>query len=306
MAVEDSVWSNNHTDKVIIFLCEVPDGAKTKNMVDAITMLESVKLTQQNWVEYGTRIESCLKPWLRHNVSNTITIKPDEWEKVSEHIYKNRQWYTGISMLPLSGDKDYQQSPFTSVSTPFEIVKEHGDGSIMASGLIVDGLREFNNNLWEACDCVLGTGEIIDTLSLRKKIEKDCETNGVQWKSEGLSPDSPEKLLSAWLKEEIENYEGKVEWVRRAKQFAIRYFGCDMRKMTYCLKDVANWKLWCDLHREYVDVDWSAFYEDSDGNLDYGRAGSACSGGACDLGDLGISISQSKIEKSKNKRLVEA
>lgn len=305
MAVEESVWSNNGTDKVIIFLCEVPSGAKTKNMVDALTMLENVKLTQQNWVEQGTREGASLKPWLRHNVSNTITIKPNEWKDVATTIYRNRRWYTGISMLPLSGDKDYPQAPFTAVLTPSEIVKEYGDGSIMASGLIVDGLRAFADNLWEACDCALGVGEIIDVKSLREKIARDCETNGVEWKAEGLSPESPTKLLAAWLKGEVKNYQLKVDWVRRAKQFAARYFEGDFRQTTYCLKDVTNWKLWCDLQREYVDVDWNLCYEDEEGNLEYGRAGEACSGGACELGDLGIAIAQQKEAKKHSKRLVE-
>ncbi|MFA7219119.1 MAG: hypothetical protein WC119_01145 [Synergistaceae bacterium] len=304
MAVEQSVW--NHNDKIISFLCEVPDGAKTKNSMNAIAMLDLVKLTQQNWVESGVRLERCLQPWLRHNVSNTINIRPEEWDDVGEYIYKNRKWFTGISMLPMSGDKDYPQAPFCAVYTPSEIVKEYGDGSIMASGLIVDGLRVFKNDLFAACDCALGIGEIIDVDSLRSKIERDCETNGSQWKKEGLSGSSPEKLLKAWLQSEVENYRGKSDWVRRARQFANRYFGGDIKKMTYCLKDVTNWKLWCDLHREYVAIDWSQCFEDDDGNLEFGGAGSACSGGACDLGDLGLAIAQHKEDKkTSGKSLLE-
>lgn len=295
MAVEQSVWNQN--DKIISFLCEVPDGAKTKNSMNAIAMLDLVKLTQQNWVESGVRSERCLQPWLRHNVSNTINIRPEEWDDVGEYIYKNRKWFTGISMLPMSGDKDYPQAPFCAVYTPSEIVKEYGDGSIMASGLIVDGLRVFKNDLFAACDCALGIGEIIDVDSLRSKIESDCETNGSQWKKEGLSGSSPEKLLRAWLQSEVKDYIGKSDWVRRAIQFANRYFGGDIKKMTYCLKDVANWKLWCDLQREYVAIDWSQCFEDDDGNLEFGGAGSACSGGACDLGDLGLAIAQHKEDK---------
>jgi len=298
-AIEESVWSNNNTDVVITFLCEVPDGAKTKNQVGAITLLENVKLTQQNWVESGTRHDTAIYPWLRHNVSNTINIKPHEWDDVANHIYRNRRYYAGISMLPMSGDKDYPQAPFTAVMTITEIVREYGDGSLFASGLIVDGLRVFKDNLWEACDCLLGIGEIIYVDPLRNKISRDFETNGIKWKNEGLSPDSPDKLLEAWLNHNVENYKEKLDWVRRAKQFADRYFEGDVRKMTYCLKDVANWKKWLDLTRTYIDVDWSGCYEDEYGNLDNygGGAGDACSGGHCESGALGVSIREKLSEK---------
>jgi len=298
-AVEESVWSQNNTDVVITFLCEVPDGAKTKNQVDALTLLGNVKLTQQNWVEAGTRIEECVRPWIRHNVSNTINIRDDEWNTVGSYLYKNRKWFAGVSMLPMSGDKDYPQAPFTAVFTPTETVREYGDGSLFASGLIVDGLREFED-LWKACDCVLGIGEILDVESLRTKINEDMKTNGVQWKAEGLSADSPDKLLQAWLEHNVFNYQGKVDWIRRAKQFAERYLDGNDRKMTYCLKDVTNWKTWCDLNRVYVDVDWSDCYEESaEFEVGFGRAGEACSGGACDLGDLGLAIDENKKNKSR-------
>ena len=301
-AVEESVWSNNKTDMVITFLCEVPDGAKTKNQVDAITLLESIKLTQQNWVEYGTRKDQeSIWKLARHNVSNTINIKPEEWDDVQNYIYNNRKWFAGISVLPISGDKDYPQAPFTAILTPTELVREYGDGSMFASGLIVDGLRAFDNNLWAACDCVLDVGEIITVEELRKKIEKDCKTNGENWKVEGLSPSSPEKLLEAWLEHNIVNYFEKIDWIRRAKQFSIRYFENDLRKTTYCLKDVANWKIWCDLMREYKEVDWSKCFEDEYGNLaSYGgEAGEACSGGQCETGELGALIKARQLEKSK-------
>lgn len=290
LAVEESVWSSNKTDVVVTFLCEVPDGVKTKNQVDALTLLETVRLTQQNWVEAGTRPESCLKPWLRHNVSNTINVKPDEWDSVASFIYRNRKWFAGISLIPMSGDKDYPQAPFTAVFTPNEIVREYGDASVFASGLIVDGLRAFDDNLWAACDCAMGIGEILNIERLRDKIKGDYETNGTQWRDEGLSPDSPDKLLNAWLRHNVDNYNKKVDWVRRAKQFATRYFQDDVRKMTYCLKDVVNWKKWCDLSREYVDIDWQNCFEDDGGNIEMGGAGEACSGGKCDLGDLGLAI----------------
>jgi len=292
-AVEESVWSNNGTDVVITFLCEVPDGAKTKNQVNAISLLEHVKSTQQNWVEAGTRYDSCVAPWLRHNVSNTINVKPDEWKDVENFIYKNRKWFAGISLLSHSGDKDYPQAPFTTVYTPQEMVKEYGDGAMMASGLIVDGLHAFDNNLWKACDCVLGVGEKIKLLEAPEEPVLPAK-NGYtikEWKEKltkyGEEMESYHFNLVSWMKSL-----DKVEWVRRVKQFADRYVDHDVRRCTYLLKDVHNWKLWCDLKREYSDIDWVDVVEESY-ELDVSTiSGEACAGGKCDIGDLGKAIEQ--------------
>lgn len=291
-AVKPSVWAS--TDEIITFLCEVPDGAKTKNTVNAIDLLKVVKLTQQNWVESGTRHDHMNRSWLRHNVSNTIHVQPDEWESVEDFIYDNRHWFAGVSLLPVSGDKDYPQTPFTAVFTPTELVRMHGDASVFASGIIEKALDAFNDDLWAACDCVLDIGEILDANKLKEKIISDCQTNGAKWRELGLSPETPVKLLKAWLKSEVKNYDLKIEWIRKANQFATRYFNGDIREMTYCLKDVYNWKEWCDLKREYVDIDWSLCKEDAYGSLDFGQAGEACSGGSCELGELGATILEKK------------
>ena len=51
--------------------------------------------------------------------------------------------------------------------------------------------------------------------------------------------------------------------------------------MTYCLKDVYNWKRWVDLKRDYVKVPWTEFYED-DNNTKFEQS-IACSGGSCEI-----------------------
>ncbi len=158
-AVEQSVWDPNKVTEVITFLCEVPEGARTKNQVNAISMLEQVKSVQQNWVVPGTNLDLCTQPWLRHNVSNTITVKPEEWEGVESFIYSNREWFTGISLIPSSGDKDYPQAPFCAVPYPQEMVKLYGPAALFASGVVEGALAVFDNNLWAACDTLLGNGK---------------------------------------------------------------------------------------------------------------------------------------------------
>ena len=264
LAVEKSVWSANGTDEVIAFCVEVPKGAKTKNDIDALALLEHVKSTQQNWVMTGTVKSRCTADWLVHNVSNTITVRNEEWEEVTDYIYKNRKYFAGISLLPITGDKDYPQAPFTAVYRPAQLVKMYGDASVMASGLIVDALHAFNDNLWKACDAVLELGDPI-----LEPVQEEADGDHI----------NIENIRN--FEQEQQIYELKMDWVRRAKQFAERYFDGDIKSMTYCLKDVNNWKYYCDLMREYKDVDFNEMIEETDQTKLEQTI--ACAGGSCDL-----------------------
>lgn len=278
-AVEKSVWSNTGTDMVISFLCEVPEGARIKNQLDATALLEHVKLTQQNWVEYGTRHDSCTQPWLRHNVSNTITVKEDEWDTVTQFIFKNRKWFAGISLLPISGDLDYPQAPFASVLSEKEIVDTYGEGALFASGLIVDGLSVFDDNLWAACDSAIGVGEKIESIEKPQEPTRPAK-NGYTDKqhAEKLIVYANDLKNFYELVEKYSKIEKKLDWIRRFKQFAERYVKGDLRKCSHMLKHVSLWKQWLDLKREYQDVDWSLCYEE-DFQIDVtSLAGAACSG----------------------------
>lgn len=99
---------------VIEFPVEAPAGAIVKDDLSAIQFLEMVKSTQQNWVIPGTSDES-ISPGLSHNVSNTVNVKPDEWEHVAEYLWDNRNYFTGVSLLSASGDKDYAFAPMEAV-----------------------------------------------------------------------------------------------------------------------------------------------------------------------------------------------
>lgn len=271
MAVEHSVWSANDTDDVISFLCEVPAGAITKNQLSAIELLERVKTAQQFWVLSGNVPERSLHPGVTHNVSNTITVRPNEWDEVRDYIYDNREYFTGVSLLPASGDLDYAQAPFSTVLTPQELVREYGDASVFASGLVVDGLHAFNNNLWSACDTLLGVGEPVGEFM-------EAPTYPVK---------ATNKSLAQYFiaRDEYSEWFYKHDWVRRANQFAERYFDGDVRRMTYCLKHVSLWKTWCDLKREYVEVDWSKAVEEDETFVDADTlASQACVGPkGCDI-----------------------
>ncbi len=269
-ACETSVWSANKTDEVISFCVEVPSQAKTKNDVSALELLKLVQLTQQNWVSYGKVAERCTAPWLSHNVSNTINVLPEEWDSVRDYIFNNQQWFAGVSLLPQSGDLDYPQAPFVNISTGKEIVQKYGEGSLLASGLIVDGLHVYGD-LWAGCK---------DALDISRKMK-----SGDLDKPYLNRPNKPgdNATLVVWLdfEKQVKNIESKEDWIRRVIQFANRYCDGDVRKCTYMLKDVNNWKLWLDLNREYKDVDYTSMYEETDETKAMETI--ACAGGACSI-----------------------
>ena len=99
---------------VIEFPVQAPDGAILKKDIKAIEFLEMVKSTQQNWVLPGTSDVSA-SPGLNHNVSNTVNVGPDEWDAIADYLWKNRDCFTGVSLLPEDPVLPYM--PFEAVVT---------------------------------------------------------------------------------------------------------------------------------------------------------------------------------------------
>lgn len=149
--IEESVWSANGTDYVISFPVIAPKDTIFKKDLLGIKLLEKVKLVQQSWIEEGTDVELCVHPKLRHNVSNTVQVRADQWTDIEKYLYDNRYFFAGVSFIADSGDKDFAQAPFTEILTEQEILEIYGTASFFASGLIVDGLKVFSN-LWKAFD----------------------------------------------------------------------------------------------------------------------------------------------------------
>jgi ribonucleoside-diphosphate reductase alpha chain len=71
-----------------------------------IDLLERVKRFHSDWISGGHR-----KGVNKNNVSCTVSIKNDEWEVVGDWMWKNREHYNGLSVLPYDGGT-YIQTPF--------------------------------------------------------------------------------------------------------------------------------------------------------------------------------------------------
>ena len=118
---EASVYQPD-TDDVIMFPVQAPETAILRSEIGAVQFLEYVKFVQKHWVQAG-RAHDRHSPDLHHNVSNTCTVNPDEWDEVAKFIWENREYFTGVSLLPSSGDKIYAQAPREEVITDEDIAK---------------------------------------------------------------------------------------------------------------------------------------------------------------------------------------
>lgn len=158
--VEDSVWSVNKTDEVVSFPIQVSDQAIVKKDLTAIKHLEYIKSTQQNWVVNGTTKYN-QKP-INHNVSCTVLVKENEWDEVCKYLYKNKDYFSAVSLIPASGDKIYKQAPMEEITSEEDEIKFK---------TIVDNYKEVNykelkeeednTNLAKEIACAGGACEVV-------------------------------------------------------------------------------------------------------------------------------------------------
>lgn len=76
----------------------------------SLELLERVKKVSSEWVKPGH-----VKGDNTHNVSVTVNLKEDEWETTKDWLWKNKEIYNGISILPYDGHT-YKQAPFESIT----------------------------------------------------------------------------------------------------------------------------------------------------------------------------------------------
>ncbi|MCC6415450.1 MAG: recombinase [Opitutaceae bacterium] len=110
------------TDDVLTFAVEAPPQAILREEVDAVGFLRFVELVQRHWVRPGGA-EETRSPGLHHNVSNTCTVAPGDWDAAADFIWQHRENFTGVALLPDDGDKRYPQAPREAVATDDDILK---------------------------------------------------------------------------------------------------------------------------------------------------------------------------------------
>lgn len=97
------------TQAVICVPVKAPDGSVTRQE-SAIQLLTRVSKVWNEWVAPGHRKGENI-----NNVSTTVSIKDDEWDEVGEWMWKHRNEYTALSVLPYDNGI-YIQAPFTDIT----------------------------------------------------------------------------------------------------------------------------------------------------------------------------------------------
>lgn len=279
---ERSVY-NRDREYVISYPVTIEDKSLVRADLTTREMLDLVKLTQQNWIEYGTNFDHPShkrNPNLRMNVSNTITVREGEWEMVKEYLWENRKYFCGVSFLPESGDLDYPQAPYTSFLNEEELVATYGPGVILSSGLIVDGLNIFND-IWQACSAAIGNAD--NLLEFRDQdvanfIQNNIKDGRFLVMVDGVGISDVNAIMQH-LKGKVDL---RVDWVRRFHKFADNYFGGDKEKTARCLKHVNTFHKWHKISKmkpiDWNSVGWKDAFQEAGEQI-----GTACSGGKCEL-----------------------
>ena len=107
--IEDDYF-NSLTTAIISIPQVAPHSAITRDNENALDLLERVKLVSSAWIEAGHNTGMNT-----HNVSATISVKPDEWDDVNNWFWNNRKYYNGLTVIPYDGGT-YVQAPFESIS----------------------------------------------------------------------------------------------------------------------------------------------------------------------------------------------
>ncbi len=137
-------------DKTTVFSFPInaPAGALTRADVTALQHLEMYKTYREHWAE--------------HQVSITVTVRPEEWIDVSAWVYRNWDICAGISFLPFS-EHTYRQAPYTDVTDEeFEELREQSPTTVRFSDLVFYESEDETIGSRELACAADGSCEVVD------------------------------------------------------------------------------------------------------------------------------------------------
>ena len=148
--IEDEYF-NPEQQAVVEIPQKAPEGSilRTENALD---LLERVRKFNTEWVQVGHR-----EGQNSHNVSCTISVKEDEWPDVGEWMWKNRNTFNGIAVLPYNGGT-YTQAPFEDITEERFNMLERSLNDIDLTGVIE---AEDETDLSGEAACAGGACEIL-------------------------------------------------------------------------------------------------------------------------------------------------
>ena len=147
--VEDEYFKPN-IQAVISVPQKAPEGAILRTE-SALELLERVRKFNTEWVRKGHR-----KGANTNNVSATISIKEDEWEAVGQWMWKYKETFNGLSVLPYFGG-NYVQAPFEDITKEqFEEMTSHLNQIDLTKVIEMDD----NTELMDQAACGGGNCEI--------------------------------------------------------------------------------------------------------------------------------------------------
>lgn len=106
--IEDDFFKPT-TGAVITIPIKAPDGAITREE-PATDLLARTKDLHERWIKPGHR-----RGANTNNVSTTVTVKEHEWDEVGDWMWRNRESYTALAVLPYDGHS-YVQAPFEEIT----------------------------------------------------------------------------------------------------------------------------------------------------------------------------------------------
>ena len=136
-----------HLEGIISIPQKAPEGSIMRSE-SAIDMLERIKVLSTKWVHPGHQ-----RGVQRHNVSCTVSIKPDEWEEVGDWMWANREIYNGVAVLPYDGG--------TYVQAPYETCTEEKYNELLSKIKDIDlsKVTEYSDNTSHTMEAACAGGQ---------------------------------------------------------------------------------------------------------------------------------------------------